>query len=83
MALDDMGQGPGLLVEDNNRALRMVDMAIRADMECREEALLAYFKLGYSCMSSVPQKRPPMKEVLQVLEKISSSSSSSSYYYSV
>ncbi|KHN19832.1 Putative LRR receptor-like serine/threonine-protein kinase [Glycine soja] len=83
VVLDDMGQGPGLLVEDNNRALRMVDMAIRADMECREEALLAYFKLGYSCMSSVPQKRPPMKEVLQVLEKISSSSSSSSYYYSV
>ncbi|KAG5040315.1 hypothetical protein JHK85_012791 [Glycine max] len=46
VVLDDMGQGPGLLVEDNNRALRMVDMAIRADMECREEALLAYFKLG-------------------------------------
>lgn len=81
--LDDMGQGPGLLVEDKNRALRMVDMAIRADMEGREEALLGYFKLGYSCMSSVPQKRPPMKEVLQVLEKISSSSSSASYYYSV
>nr|KYP74022.1 putative LRR receptor-like serine/threonine-protein kinase At4g37250 family [Cajanus cajan] len=83
VVLDDMGQGPGLLAEDKNRALRMVDMAIRADMEGREEALLTYFKLGYSCVSGVPQKRPPMKEVLQVLEKISSSSSSSSYYYSV
>ncbi|RDX83880.1 putative LRR receptor-like serine/threonine-protein kinase, partial [Mucuna pruriens] len=83
LVLDDMGQGPGVLVEEKNRALRMVDMAIRADMEGRDEALLAYFKLGYSCVSSVPQKRPPMKEVLQVLEKISSSSSSSSYYYSV
>ncbi|TKY55673.1 LRR receptor serine/threonine-protein kinase [Spatholobus suberectus] len=83
VVLDDMGQGPGVLVEDKNRALRLVDMTIRADMEGREEALLAYFKLGYSCVSSVPQKRPPMKEVLQVLEKISSSSSSSSYYYSV
>ncbi|KAL2962738.1 hypothetical protein AAZX31_17G161700 [Glycine max] len=84
VVLDDMGQGPGLLVEDKNRALRMVDMVIRADMEGREEALLAYFKLGYSCVSSIPQKRPPMKEALQVLEKISSSfSSSSSYHYSV
>jgi len=83
VVLDDMGQGPGVLTEDKNRALRMVDMAIRADMEGREEALLAYFKLGYSCVSSVPLKRPSMKEVLQVLEKISSSSSSSSYYYSV
>jgi len=83
VVLDEMGQGPGLLMEDKNRALRMVDMAIRADMEGREEALLAYFKLGYSCVSSVPLKRPPMKEVLQLLEKISSSSSSFSYYYSV
>lgn len=83
VVLDDMGQGPGLFVEDKNRALRMVDMAIRADMEGREEALLGYFKLGYSCVSSVPQKRPPMKEVLQILEKLSSSTSSSSYYYSV
>lgn len=86
VVLDDMGQGPVVLVEeDKQRALRMVDVAIRADMEGKEEALLAYFKLGYSCVSSVPQKRPPMKEVLQVLEKIpstSSSSSSSSFYYS-
>ncbi|CAJ1942899.1 unnamed protein product [Sphenostylis stenocarpa] len=82
VVLDDMGQGPGVLIEDKNRALRMVDMSIRADMEGREEAMLAYFKLGYSCVSSVPLKRPPMKEVLQALEKISSSSSSS-YYYSV
>ncbi|KAL2333499.1 hypothetical protein Fmac_014712 [Flemingia macrophylla] len=80
---NEMGPGPGLLVEDKNRALRMVDMAIRADMEGREEALLAFFKLGYSCVSSIPHKRPPIKEVLQVLEKISSSPSSNSYYYSV
>ncbi|KAF7828685.1 putative LRR receptor-like serine/threonine-protein kinase [Senna tora] len=80
VVLDDMGQGPGLLIEDKNRALRMADMAIRADMEGKEEALLAWFKLGYSCVSSVPQKRPAMKEVLQVLEKIPSTSSSSYYY---
>lgn len=82
VVLDEMGQGPGLLVDDKNRALRMADVAIRADMEGKEETLLAYFKLGYSCVSCVPQKRPSMKEVLQSLEKISSSpSSSSSYYY--
>lgn len=77
---DDMGQAPGLLVEDNTRVLRMADMAIRPDLEGKEEALLACFKLGYSCVSSVPQKRPSMKEVLQVLEKFPTSSSSSFYY---
>ncbi|KAL4343696.1 probable LRR receptor-like serine/threonine-protein kinase At4g37250 [Arachis hypogaea] len=83
VVLDDMGQGTGLLAEDKNRALRMADAAIRPEMEGKEEALLASFKLGYSCVSSVPQKRPPMKEVLQVLEKIpSSSTSSSSFFYS-
>ncbi|CAL5197746.1 unnamed protein product [Lathyrus oleraceus] len=72
VVLDDMGQGPAVIVEDKNRALRMVDVAIRADMEGKEEALLGYFKLGYSCVTNVPQKRPQMKEVLQVLEKIPS-----------
>ena len=81
VVLDDMGQGPGLFVEDKNRVLRMADVAIRADMEGREESLLSCFKLGYNCVSHVPQKRPAMKEVLQVLEKIPSSSSSLSYYY--
>lgn len=81
VVLDDMGQGPAVLVEDKNRALRMVDVAIRADMEGKEDALLAYFKLGYSCVTNVPQKRPQMKEVLQVLEK-TPSTISSSYYYS-
>jgi serine/threonine protein kinase len=79
VVLDDLGQGPAVMVEDKNRALRMVDVAIRADMEGKEEALLAYFKLGYSCVTNVPQKRPQMKEVLQVLEKIPSTLS---YYYS-
>ncbi|CAJ2635348.1 unnamed protein product [Trifolium pratense] len=79
VVLDDLGQGPAVIVEDKNRALRMVDVAIRADMEGKEEALLAYFKLGYSCVTNVPQKRPQMKEVLQVLEKIPSTLS---YYYS-
>ncbi|GLT78861.1 hypothetical protein SLA2020_503800 [Shorea laevis] len=81
IVVDEVGQGNGLVVEDKNKALRMADVAIRADMEGKEDALLACFKLGYSCASPVPQKRPAMKEVLQVLEKIPSSSSISSYLY--
>lgn len=56
--------------EDRNRALRIVDAALRADMAAREEAMMACLKLGFSCASLVPQKRPSMKEALQVLEKI-------------
>lgn len=71
----------GLPAEDKSRLLRMADVAIRADLEGKEEDLLACLKLGYSCLSPIPQKRPPMKEALQVLEKISASSSFSPYYY--
>ncbi|GAV74868.1 Pkinase domain-containing protein/LRR_1 domain-containing protein/LRRNT_2 domain-containing protein [Cephalotus follicularis] len=78
--VDELGHGNGLVVEDQNRALRMADVAIRADVEGKEEALLACFKLGYNCASPVPQKRPSMKEVLQVLEKFPASSSSSYNY---
>ncbi|KAK2967634.1 hypothetical protein RJ640_030505 [Escallonia rubra] len=81
--------GPGIAtgaatldVEDKSRVLRMADVAIRADMEGKEDALLALLRLGYSCLSPVPQKRPSMKEVLHALEKFPSSSSPfSSYYY--
>ncbi|KAK9284545.1 hypothetical protein L1049_023720 [Liquidambar formosana] len=77
MVLDEFGQGTGLVAEDKNRVLRMADAAIRADVEGKEDALLSCFKLGFNCVSPAPQKRPPMKEVLQALEKIPSSSSSS------
>lgn len=56
--------------EDRTRALRIVDPALRADVAAREEAMMACLKLGFSCASLVPQKRPSMKEALQVLEKI-------------
>ncbi|WCJ31271.1 Leucine-rich repeat protein kinase family protein [Euphorbia peplus] len=82
--VDELGQGSnGLVVDDKNRALRMADVAIRGEVEGIEEALLACFKLGYSCGSPVPQKRPTMKDVVQVLEKIpnSTNSSSSTYFY--
>lgn len=82
---DEMGLGPvmgstTLDAEEKNKVLRTADVAIRADLEGTEEALLGLLKLGYSCISPVPQKRPSMKEVLQGLEKFPSSCSS--YYYS-
>ncbi|RWR81405.1 putative LRR receptor-like serine/threonine-protein kinase [Cinnamomum micranthum f. kanehirae] len=55
---------------EKNRVLKMVDVALRDDMEGKEEALLACFKLGFSCASVTPQKRPSMKEALQILDKI-------------
>ncbi|XP_021837558.2 probable LRR receptor-like serine/threonine-protein kinase At4g37250 [Spinacia oleracea] len=77
-------------LEDRTRMLRMADPTIRGDLEGQEEALLSCLKLGYNCISNVPQKRPSMKDALHVLEKITStspstppppSSSSSSYYH--
>ncbi|CAK9136468.1 unnamed protein product [Ilex paraguariensis] len=60
----------GLVAEDKNRVLRMADVAIRADVAAREDTTLACFKLGFGCASLVPQKRPSMKDALQVLDKI-------------
>lgn len=67
----------GIVLDEPNRVLRMVDMAIRAEVEGKEDILVNCFKLGFNCVSLVPTKRPSMKEVLQVLEKIPSSS----HYY--
>ncbi|XP_073044859.1 probable LRR receptor-like serine/threonine-protein kinase At4g37250 [Primulina eburnea] len=79
LTTDEMG--PGLIIgastsaeEDKGKVLKMADAAVRAELEGKEEALLALFKLGYNCVAPVPQKRPSMKEILNALEKISSSS---------
>lgn len=63
----------GSMEEEKNRVLRMVDVAIRKEVESREVVLVC-LKLGFSCASVKPQKRPSMKDVLQVLEKIPNSS---------
>ncbi|GLU09169.1 hypothetical protein SLE2022_260420 [Rubroshorea leprosula] len=60
----------GSVVEEKNRVLRLVDAPIRGEVEAKEEALLACFKLGFQCASLLPQKRPSMKGAIQVLEKI-------------
>ncbi|MFS7890084.1 putative protein kinase RLK-Pelle-LRR-III family [Helianthus anomalus] len=61
-------------IEDEKSILRLTDMSIRADTNGRRDATLACFKLGFSCASLSPQKRPSMKEALQILEKIPSTS---------
>ncbi|XP_031479977.1 probable LRR receptor-like serine/threonine-protein kinase At4g37250 [Nymphaea colorata] len=73
----------GARAEDRNRALKMVDPGIRSELEVKEEVLLVCLRLGFACASPAPQRRPAMKEVVQVLERIPASSSflpSSSYY---
>ncbi|KAL7156864.1 hypothetical protein ABFS83_02G037900 [Erythranthe nasuta] len=60
----------GSVAEDPARVLRMADVAIRGDVAGREEAVLAWFKLGFSCASLAPHKRPCMKDAVHVLEKI-------------
>lgn len=62
------------VAEDHSRVTRMVDVVIRSDVVGREEAIVAWFKLGLSCASLVPQKRPTMKDALGVLEKLPSCS---------
>ncbi|KAF9665985.1 hypothetical protein SADUNF_Sadunf16G0181900 [Salix dunnii] len=62
----------GSIMEDKNRVLRLADVAIQTDVEAKEDAILACLKLGFSCASFVPQKRPSMKDALQALEKIPS-----------
>ncbi|KAF8082687.1 hypothetical protein N665_0810s0002 [Sinapis alba] len=83
VSVDEVGIGNGLTVEDGNRALIMADVSIRSELEGKEDLLLGLFKLGYSCASQVPQKRPTMKEALVVFERfpMSSSAKSPSYRY--
>lgn len=67
--------------EERSKVLRLADVAIRADVEGKEDALLALMKVGYSCISPTPQKRPGMRELVQALEKFPTNSTTSSYYY--
>ncbi|XP_073004272.1 probable LRR receptor-like serine/threonine-protein kinase At4g37250 [Typha latifolia] len=66
----------GLVVEEKKRVLRMADPALRGEVLGKEEALLACFRLGFSCCVITPQKRPSMKDALQVIERIVASCSS-------
>ncbi|XP_055804139.1 probable LRR receptor-like serine/threonine-protein kinase At4g37250 [Solanum dulcamara] len=80
---DEMGPATvvGSAGEEKSKVLRLADVAIRADVEGKEDALLALMKVGYSCISPTPQKRPGMREVVQALEKFPTNSTTSPYYY--
>lgn len=58
-------------VDEKTWFLRLVDGTISSDVAHHEDEVVACFRLSYSCVSSLPQKRPSMKDVVQVLEKIS------------
>ncbi|XP_021650590.2 LOW QUALITY PROTEIN: receptor protein kinase-like protein At4g34220 [Hevea brasiliensis] len=60
----------GSMTEDKNQVLKLADVAIMADVVAKEDAMVACLKLGFSCACFAPEKRPSMKEALQVLEKI-------------
>ena len=67
----ELGQWtPSIGLEDRYWVLRMADAGLRAEIQGKEEVMMGIFKLGFSCASLVPQKRPSMKETLRVLEKI-------------
>ncbi|KAK4783610.1 hypothetical protein SAY86_007984 [Trapa natans] len=76
VAVDELGQANGVMVNDWSGAVRMADAVIRTDLEGKEDALLACFKLGLGCASPIPQKRPQIKEALRILERIPCGSSS-------
>ncbi|CAA7019924.1 unnamed protein product [Microthlaspi erraticum] len=68
--IDQWSELPGSEAEEKGRFLRLIDAAIRSDVARHEDAAVAWFRLGIECVSSLPQKRPSMKEVVQVLEKM-------------
>lgn len=68
----------GFLVEERNRVLRMTDPALRGEVEGKDDALLICFRLGFDCASTAPEKRPSMKDAVQLLEKVVFTSASCS-----
>ncbi|KAJ4791810.1 Leucine-rich repeat protein kinase family protein [Rhynchospora pubera] len=56
--------------EQEDRVLKMVDASLRNIVRGKEDAILSFFKLGFSCCAMLPQKRPSMKDAMQVLDRI-------------
>ncbi|KAD3066412.1 hypothetical protein E3N88_34292 [Mikania micrantha] len=56
--------------EMDTKILNMANQFTTFDVHGRKDCVLTCLKLGLSCASLVPQKRPSMKEALQMLEKI-------------
>ncbi|KAI3675327.1 hypothetical protein L1987_84916 [Smallanthus sonchifolius] len=59
------------IADMDTKILKITDLFITTfDVHGRKDCFLTCLRLGFSCASLVPHKRPSMKEVLQVLEKI-------------
>ncbi|XP_010447118.1 PREDICTED: receptor protein kinase-like protein At4g34220 [Camelina sativa] len=69
--IDQFSNLSGSETEEKGRFMRLIDGPIRSDVSRHEDAAIVCFRLGIECVSSLPQKRPSMKEVVQVLEKVS------------
>ncbi|XP_010437653.1 PREDICTED: receptor protein kinase-like protein At4g34220 [Camelina sativa] len=69
--IDQFSNLSGSETEEKGRFMRLIDGPIRSDVSRHEDAAVVCFRLGIECVSSLPQKRPSMKEVVQVLEKVS------------
>ncbi|CAN6172029.1 unnamed protein product [Urochloa humidicola] len=50
--------------------LRLLDPALRGEVEGREEAVASCLRLGAACCAMAPGKRPSMKDALQAIERI-------------
>lgn len=65
--------GTAFVAEEQKRVLRLADGAIRGEVVGNEDMVLNFFRLGFSCTCVAPQRRPSMKEAVQVLERFHSS----------
>ncbi|WVZ53013.1 hypothetical protein U9M48_004006 [Paspalum notatum var. saurae] len=64
--------------EGTAQALRLVDPALRGEMEGREEVAASCLRLSAACCAMAPSKRPSMKDALQAMERIPALAASSS-----
>lgn len=60
------------------QALRVVDPALRGEMEGREEAVASCLRLGAACCAMAPSKRPSIRDALQAMERIPAAAAASS-----
>ncbi|KAF8687543.1 hypothetical protein HU200_042793 [Digitaria exilis] len=58
-----------VVAEEHGRVLRMADPTLRGEADGREDALLACFRLAFSCCAMAPGKRPAMRDAVVVLER--------------
>ncbi|GJV08007.1 probable LRR receptor-like serine/threonine-protein kinase [Tanacetum coccineum] len=61
--------GSSIIAHNEAKILKIVDGFATTDLD-KKDSILTCIKLGFNCANMTPQKRPSMKEALQVLEKI-------------